>query len=223
VSRWLAHEANVGEVAYLASGPLILLWAGGVVTGEVEVAEGGTRSGYHLLELLLIPEAVLLTLALVAGVISVVVVVLVGGGVELLPLRAVSDEVGDVAPLEATPRRSPPLLGNLCKARNFLTSRAISSSGMLSYCSSEAADKEYKVNSKADVSVVLVRLATWPPKWVLVTKDLLVRETSWFGWSFLDNSWDFNLLNNFSVSMVAKSADSSIAVISMPHIESSSA
>jgi hypothetical protein len=43
--------------------------------------------------------------------------------------------------------------------QNFLTSRAISSSGMLSYYSSEATAKEDKVNSKADESVVLVRLA----------------------------------------------------------------
>jgi hypothetical protein len=54
-------------------------------------------------------------------------------------------------------------LQNLCKAWNFLASRTISSSGMLSYCSSEAAAKEDKANSKADESVVLVGLATWPP------------------------------------------------------------
>jgi hypothetical protein len=79
--------------------------------GEVEVAEGCTRSGHHLLELLLIvPEAVLLlALALVAGVISVVVIVLIGG-VELLPLGAVSDKVGGVATLKTTPRRPSPLL-----------------------------------------------------------------------------------------------------------------
>jgi hypothetical protein len=108
VSRWLAHETKVGKVVCLALGPLILLWAGGVIAIEVEVAEGGTHSGHHLLELLLlVSEAVLLsTLALVAGVILVVVVVLVGG-VELLPLGAVGDEVGGVAALEATPRRSP--------------------------------------------------------------------------------------------------------------------
>jgi hypothetical protein len=66
--------------------------------------------GHHLLELLLlIPEAVLfLALTLFAGVIPVVVVVL--AGVELLPLGAVSDEVGGVAALEAAPRRPPPLL-----------------------------------------------------------------------------------------------------------------
>jgi hypothetical protein len=69
-------------------------------------------------------------------------------------------------------------LQNLCKARNFLTSRAISSSEMLSYCSSEAADKKDKANSKADESVVLVGLATWPPTRVLVTKVILVREAS---------------------------------------------
>jgi hypothetical protein len=51
----------------------------------------------------------LLALALVAGVIPVVVVVLVGG-VELLPLRAIGDEEGGVAALEAAPRRPHPLL-----------------------------------------------------------------------------------------------------------------
>jgi hypothetical protein len=108
---WLAHEAKAGEVARFALGPLILLWAGGVIAGEVEVAEGGTRSGHYLLELLLlVPKAVLLlALTLVARVVPVVVVVLVGG-VELLSLRVVDDEVGGVATLEAAPRRSPPLL-----------------------------------------------------------------------------------------------------------------
>jgi hypothetical protein len=92
-------------------GSLILLRAGGVVVGEVEVAEGCTRSGHHLLALLLlVPKAVLLlALTLVAGVVPVVVVVLVGG-VELLPLGAVGDEVGGVAALEVAPRRAPPLL-----------------------------------------------------------------------------------------------------------------
>jgi hypothetical protein len=149
VPRWLDLEAKAGEVAHLALGPLILLGAGGVVAGEVEVTEGGTRSGQHLLELLflLVPEAVLLlTLTLVAGVVLVVIVVLVGG-VELLPL-------GDLLLS----------LRNLCNAWNFLTSRAISSSGMLSYCSSLGAHKEDKANSKADKSVVLVGLATWPPE-----------------------------------------------------------
>jgi hypothetical protein len=107
VPRRLAHEAKAGEVAHLALGPLILLGA-----GEVEVAEGCTRSGHHLLELLLllVPEAVLLlALTFVAGVVPVVAVLFVGG-VELLPLGAVSDEVGGVAALKAAPRRSPPLL-----------------------------------------------------------------------------------------------------------------
>jgi hypothetical protein len=54
VPQRLAHEAKAGEVARLALGPLILLGAGGVVTGEVEVAEGGTRSGHYLLKLLLL-------------------------------------------------------------------------------------------------------------------------------------------------------------------------
>jgi hypothetical protein len=111
MSRRLAHEAKTGEVVHLALGPLILLGAGGVVAGEVNVVEGGTRSGHHFLELLLllIPEAVLLALALVAGVVPVVIVILVEG-VELLPLGAVSDEVGGVTALEADPRRPPPLL-----------------------------------------------------------------------------------------------------------------
>jgi hypothetical protein len=52
----------------------------------------------------------LLALALITGVVPVVVVVLVGGGVELLPLGAVGNEVGGVSTLETAPRRSPPLL-----------------------------------------------------------------------------------------------------------------
>jgi hypothetical protein len=117
VPRRLAHEAKADEVTHLALGPLILLGAGVVIAREVKIAEGCTRSGHHLLEpllLLLVPEAVLLlALALVAGVISVVLVVLIGGGVELLPLGAVGDEVGGVAALEATPRRPPPCLVEL--------------------------------------------------------------------------------------------------------------
>jgi hypothetical protein len=113
VSRRLVHEAKAGEVARLALGPLILHGAGGVIAGEVKVAEGGTLLEHHLLEillLLLVPEAVLpLALALVARVILVVVVVLVRG-VELLSLGAVSDEVGGVTTLDAAPRRPPPLL-----------------------------------------------------------------------------------------------------------------
>jgi hypothetical protein len=110
----LAHEAKGGEVTCLALRLLILLWAGGVIVGEVEVTEGSTRLGHHLLEpflLLLIPEvALLLALALVTEVIPVVVVVLVGGGVMLLPLGAVGDEVGGVTALEAATRWSPPVL-----------------------------------------------------------------------------------------------------------------
>jgi hypothetical protein len=80
--------------------------------GEVEVIEGSTCSGHHLLELLLlflVPVAVLLVIAL-AVIVPLGVVVLVGGGVKLLPLGAVGDEVGGVAALKAAPRRSPPLL-----------------------------------------------------------------------------------------------------------------
>jgi hypothetical protein len=62
--------------------------------------------GHDLLELLLllVPEAILLlVVTLVAGVVLDGVVVLVGG-VELLPLGAVGDEVGGVTALEAAPR-----------------------------------------------------------------------------------------------------------------------
>jgi hypothetical protein len=107
VPRQLAHEAKADEVARLTLGPLILLGAGGVIAGEVDVAEGYTRSGHHLLELffLLVSEVILLlALALVVGVIPVV------GGVKLLPLGAVGDEVGGVIALKAAPRRPPPLL-----------------------------------------------------------------------------------------------------------------
>jgi hypothetical protein len=93
--------------------------------------------GHHLLEplLLVVSEAVLLlALALVVGVIPVVVVVHVGG-VELLPLGVVGDEAGGVTTLKAAPLGDLLLfLRNLFKARNFLTNKAISSSGMLSYC-----------------------------------------------------------------------------------------
>jgi hypothetical protein len=112
VPRRLAHEAKVSEVARLALGPLILLGEGGVIAGEVEVAEGGTCLGHYLLELLLllVSEAVLLLIVALAVVILLGVVTLIGGGVELLPLGAVADEVGGVTALEAAPRRSPPLL-----------------------------------------------------------------------------------------------------------------
>jgi hypothetical protein len=94
-------------------GSLVLLGAVGVVAGEVELAEGCTCSGHHLLELLLlllVPEAVLLLIIALAVVVPLGVVILVGGGLELFPLEVVSDEVGGVVALEAAPRRSPPLL-----------------------------------------------------------------------------------------------------------------
>jgi hypothetical protein len=110
VSQRLALEAKAGEVVCLVLALLNLLWAGEVIARETMVAKGNTRLGQHLLKLLLlIPEAVLLVIALVAGVIPIVVVVLVGG-VDLLPLGALSDEVGGVTALEAAPRWSPPLL-----------------------------------------------------------------------------------------------------------------
>jgi hypothetical protein len=70
--------------------------------------------GHHLIELLLLlllllPEVILLVIALIV-VIPLGLVILVEGGVELLPLGAVGDEVGGVVALDAAPRRSPPLL-----------------------------------------------------------------------------------------------------------------
>jgi hypothetical protein len=46
-------------------------------------------------------------------------------------------------------------LWNLCKERNFLASGAISSSGMLSYYSLQAAAKEDRANSKADKTLLV--------------------------------------------------------------------
>jgi hypothetical protein len=99
----LGHEAQPGEVAFLALDRLILFRARGVFSQEVKVAQGSTRLGYDLLEvLLLVSKAVLLpVVTLVAGVISVGIVVLVG--VKLLPLRAIGDEMSSVAALKIAP------------------------------------------------------------------------------------------------------------------------
>jgi hypothetical protein len=114
VSWGLAHEAKAGEVTWLVLDLLILLWAGGVIAGEVKVTEGSTRSGHNLLELLLLlfEEVPLLVVTLIV-VVPLGVVVLVGRGVELLPLGAVGDEVDGVAALDAARGWSPPLLAEL--------------------------------------------------------------------------------------------------------------
>jgi hypothetical protein len=68
------------------------------------------RLGLHLLKLLLlVPKMVLLLVITHAVVVPLGVVILVGG-VKLLPLGAVGDEVDGVAARKAAPRRSPPLL-----------------------------------------------------------------------------------------------------------------
>jgi hypothetical protein len=59
--------------------------------------------------LLLVPEAVLLLIVTLVVVVPLAVVVLIGG-VELLPLGAIGNEVGGITALEAAPRRSPSLL-----------------------------------------------------------------------------------------------------------------
>jgi hypothetical protein len=81
---------------------------------------------------------------------------------------------------------------------------------VLSYCSLEAAAKEDKVNSKADetmVSIMTTNMST--------SNQSFTRERG--------NLCDISLLNNFSVSRVAKSTDSSKAVIFIPHTELSRA
>jgi hypothetical protein len=142
---------------------------------------GYTRSGHHLLELLLlllVPEAVLLLVITLAVVVPLGVVVLVGGGVKLIPLGAVDDEVGSVAALEEAPRRSPPLLVEPVQNSEHSCQQGDLIVGDASYCSSEAAHKENKANSKVDESVVLVGLATWPPTRAPVIKALLEKEAS---------------------------------------------
>jgi hypothetical protein len=98
----------------LALDLLILFWARGVITREVEVAQGSTCSGHDLLKLLLVvvSETVLLVIVTLTVVVPVGVVIVVGG-VELLPLGAVSDEVGGVTLQEAAPGWPPPLLAEL--------------------------------------------------------------------------------------------------------------
>jgi hypothetical protein len=56
---------------------------------------------------------VLLLVVALAVVVPLDVVVLIGGGGELLPLGAVGDEVGGVAALKAATRLCPPLLTEL--------------------------------------------------------------------------------------------------------------
>jgi hypothetical protein len=68
-----------------------------------------------------------------------------------------------------------------------------------------------------------VGLESWPPTQALVIKALLEREASWLRRPFLDSLWDLSLLNSFSVSRVAKSADSYKVVIFMPQTELSRA
>jgi hypothetical protein len=70
--------------------------------------------------LLVVSKAVLLFILALAVVVPLGVVVLVGGGVELLLLGAVSDEVGGVVTLKAAPRRSTPLIAELVQGSELL-------------------------------------------------------------------------------------------------------
>jgi hypothetical protein len=86
--------------------------------------------------------------------------------------------VDGVGALEAAPRRSLPLIAEPVQSLELSHQQSDLIVGMLSYCSSEAADKEDKSISKADESVVLVGLATWPPTRTPVIKALLEKEAS---------------------------------------------
>jgi hypothetical protein len=77
---------------------------------SLRVSQLGTSSSGTSSSSSFVPEAVLFLVVALAVVVSLGVVVLIRGGVKLLPLGAVGDEVGDVTALEAVPRRSPPLL-----------------------------------------------------------------------------------------------------------------
>jgi hypothetical protein len=155
----------------LALDLLILFWARGVFNREVEVAQGSTLPGHDLLGLLLVvvSKAVLLLVVIFVVVVIPVGVVVLFGGVKLLPLMAVDEEVGGVVALKAALGWSPPLLVELV------------------YCSSKAPAKVDRSNCEVD-EIVLVGLASWPPTQVLVIKTLLVREASWLGWPLWDNS-----------------------------------
>jgi hypothetical protein len=173
----LGHEAQPGEVAFLLLVVVLLIffWTWWVFTWEVEVAQGCTCSEH---DLLLVSEAILLLVVLL--VIVIVGVVILVGVVTLLPLGVVSNEVGGVIALEVAlgvSGVSSPLLPKYVHRPKF-ASKAISSSRMLSYCSSEAAAREGKAHSK-EGEMVLVGLASWPPTRALVIKALLVKEASW--------------------------------------------
>jgi hypothetical protein len=218
VSWRLAHEAKAGEVIWLVLDLLILLWAGGVIAEEVKVAEGSTRLGHHLLELLLLVvlKAVLLLIVTLAVVVPLGVVVLVGGGVELLPLGAVSDEVGGVAALKATPRWSPPLLAELVQGTELSRRQGdlIIDDALVLFIRSYSQRGQGKLQSRwysgvGGVSIMATNMSTRNQS-LTRERNIIIRTT------FLDSSWDLSLLNSFSVSMVAKSADSSKADIFIP-------
>jgi hypothetical protein len=82
--------------------------------------------GHDILQLLLLvfEAVVLLVVAFDVGVISVGVVILVGG-VILLPLGAVGYEVGGVIALEATPRLPPLLVELSCQQDNLVIGDAL--------------------------------------------------------------------------------------------------
>jgi hypothetical protein len=166
VSWGFAHEAKSGEVALLALDLLILFWARGVVTQEVEVAQGSTRLGHDLLGLLLlVTEEVLLLVVVLTVVVSDGVVVLVGG-VKFFPLEAVGDEVGAVATLEAALRWSPPLLTKLvqdvklsCQQGNLIIRDALIL--LIKSCNQRRQDKlQRRWDSVDGVSIMATNMST---------------------------------------------------------------
>jgi hypothetical protein len=72
----LGHEAQPGEVAFLALDLLILFRARGVFTREVEVTQDSICLGHGLLDILLLVSKAILLLVVVLVVILVVVVIL---------------------------------------------------------------------------------------------------------------------------------------------------
>jgi hypothetical protein len=76
--------------------------------------------------------------------------------IELFGLRKFSDKVSGVDVLEAALGDIFLSLWNLCKAQKNFINRTISSSGILSYCSSKTTHKEDNINFKADALVVLM-------------------------------------------------------------------
>jgi hypothetical protein len=121
---------------------------------------------------------VLLLVVALAVVLLLGVVAFVGGGIELLPLGAVGDEVGGVAALKLAPKRSPPLLAEPMQSSELSHQQGDLIVGDALVLLIRSCTHRRQTNSRADESVVLVGLATWPPTQAPVIKALLEKEAS---------------------------------------------